>query len=179
MYSRTRTARFLAGAVMALLFLMPLRATPVMSQELPPPQPIDLECATDASAQVLKTTPVGDGSETLVLVRVLFEPGGQIGAHNHPGILAVAVETGSLEYVLLDEGETVITRAATQDTEAEEETVSFDEPIVLDPGDTFIDSNKVHSATNRSDGQTAVLIAGLIETGAPLTACADGATPAA
>ena len=128
---------------------------------------------------MLSTTPIGDGDETLALVRVLFDPGGSLGAHNHPGTLAVAVESGSLGYTLLEDVETVITRAATEDTEAVDEPVTVGEEVALDPGDAFIDANRVHSATNLSDGQTTVLIAGLVETGEPLTSCAEAATPAA
>lgn len=69
--------------------------------------------------------------------------------------------------------------AATEVPEADAEPVGFGDPIDLDPGDTFIPSNNIHNATNTRDGQATVLIAGPIEIGAPLTACADPATPAA
>lgn len=172
----TRSLRSALVAVAALLLVTPLTST--AAQELPPPQPIQLDCATDASAQVLNSTPVGDGSETLVLARVLFAPGGSLGEHNHPGTLAVVVESGTLGFTLIDDAEMVITRAATADTEATEEPVVPGEELVLDPGDAFIDMNMVHSVTNLDDGQTTVMFAGLIETGEPLTACVDDATPA-
>lgn len=171
------TRSFLSAVVgcAALLVLTPFAS--VSAQELPPPQPIQLDCATDASAQVLSATPVGDGAQTLVLARVLFAPGGSIGAHTHPGTLAVVIESGSLGFTLLEDDEMVITRAATQETEATAKPLVVQEETVLNPGDSFIEMGMVHSATNLSEGQTTVVLAGLIESGQPLTACVDSATP--
>jgi len=113
-----------------------------------------------------------------VLARVLLAPGGSIGAHTHPGTLAVVVESGSFGLTLLEDHEMVITRAATEDTEATEEALVLDEQMVLNPGDSFIEMGMVHNAVNLSDGQTTVVLAGLIESGQPLTTCVDAATPA-
>ncbi len=164
-----------AVAFAALLIFTPFVST--AAQELPPPQPIELDCATNATAQLLSATPVGDGGETLVLARVLFAPGGSIGAHTHPGTLAVVIESGSLGYTLIEDHEMVITRVATEDTEATEEPLVVGEELALEPGDSFIELGMVHSATNLSDGQTTVVLAGLIESGQPLTICVDAATP--
>lgn len=137
------------------------------AQELPPPNPIDLPCATNMSAQVLSATPVGDGSETLVLARVLFAPGGSLGAHTHPG---------SLGFTLIEEGEMTVARAATADAEATSESLTSGEEKVLNPGDSFIEVGMVHSAKNLSDEQTTVLLSGLITSGEPLTSCVDAAS---
>ena len=163
-------------AVATLLAVLPFSS--VTAQELPPPQPIQLDCATDASSQVLSATPVGDGAQTLVLARVLFAPGGSIGAHTHPGTLAVVIESGSLGFTLLQDDEMVITRAATQETEATSEPLVVNEETVLNPGDSFIEMGMVHSATNLSEGQTTVVLAGLIESGQPLIACVNATIPA-
>lgn len=165
-----------AAVALLLVFVLP---TSTAAQGLPPPQPIELDCVTDASVQILSSTLVNDDTEAIMLVRVILEPGGVIGAHNHPGTLAVVIESGTFGYTYLDEGDTVITRAATEDSEATEEAVPHGEEVILNPGDSFIDSNRVHSASNLDDGQTTVLIAGLVEAGEPFTACADPATPAA
>lgn len=167
-----------AGIVAIAMLLVTLPFSTISAQEAPPPKPIELDCAADASAQLLSATPVGDGSQTLVLARVLFAPGGSIGAHTHPGTLAAVVESGSLGFTLLEDDEMVITRAATEDTEATEESLVPDKETVLNPGDSFIEMGMVHSATNLSDGQTTVVLAGLIESGQPLTTCVDAATPA-
>lgn len=176
-----RMIRLLLTIAVASAALLNLAlSSPTTAQEVPPPQPVELDCATDVSIQVLGSTPVDDGSETLVLVRVLFAPGGSLGAHTHPGTLAVTVESGTFGYTLLEEAEEiVVTRAATEETEAMEEPAIVGEPMTLEPGDAFIDTNRAHSAENLSDEETTVLFAGLVETGEPITACVEDATPAA
>jgi hypothetical protein len=146
------------------------------AQEAPPPKPVTLDCAVNASSQLLGATPVGDGSQSLVLVRIIFGPGGSIGAHTHPGTLTVVVESGSLGFTLLDQGEMSITRAATADSDPVEEPLIQGEETVLNPGDGFIEMGMVHSAANLSDTDTTVVFAGLVETGQPVTACVDTAS---
>jgi hypothetical protein len=166
--------RSILSSVFALTVLMSFGGgASIRAQELPPPSPVTLDCAVNASSQLLGATPVGDGSESLVLVRIIFGPGGSIGAHAHPGTLAVVVESGSLGFTLLDEGPMNITRAATADSEAVEELLVQHVETTLNPGDGFIEIGMVHSAENLSDGQTTVLFSGLVATGQPVTACAE------
>ncbi len=155
------------------------RATTVVAQENPPPKPVAIPCAADVSAQVLGTSPVGDGSQTLVLARVIFAPGGSLGAHTHPGTIVATVESGVLGFTLLDAGAMSITRAATDGTPAAQEPLTVDQETTLDPGDGFVEMGMVHSARSIGDEPAVVLISGLIETGQPLTQCVEGeGTPA-
>ncbi|MBA2759640.1 MAG: hypothetical protein H0U38_08100 [Chloroflexia bacterium] len=163
-------------ALAALVILVPFTST--AAQEGPPPSPIELPCATNASSQLLGATPVGDGSQTLVLARVLFDSGGSIGEHTHPGALIVMIEAGAFGLTLVEDGEMMVTRAATSDAEATQEPLVVGEELALEPGDSFIEHGMVHTGSNLSDEQTTVLISGLIETGEPLTQCVDAATPA-
>lgn len=133
--------------------------------------------ATNVSAQVLGRTPVEGSDQNLLLVRITFGGDGSIGLHTHPGTLVVTVESGSLGFTYMDEGEMTITRAATADTEAAEEAVAQGEEVALDPGDSFIEMGMVHSARNMSDEPTSVLLAGLIEKDQPLTICTEEGTP--
>lgn len=177
-----RTLRLLLTVIVAAATILAVSAPAgTAAQDVPAPQPVTLECATDVSIQVLGTTEVGDGSETLVLVRVLFEPGGRLEAHTHPGTLTVTVESGSFGYTLLEEAEEiVITRAATEeDGEPVQEPAIVGEQMELAPGDAFIDTNRPHRAENLSDEETTVLFAGLVATGEPITTCVEDATPAA
>jgi hypothetical protein len=163
--------------IAAVLSLAPIGST--AAQELPPPAPIDLPCVENVSAQRLAATPVGDGSQTLVLVRVILGPGGTIGAHTHPGTLAVVIESGTFGLTLLDHGEMMVTRAATADSEAIQEPMHGNDQLTLNPGDSFIEMGMIHSARNLDEGETTVLISGLIDTGEALTRCVDDATPSA
>ena len=161
--------------VLVLLGMIALVAiTPAHAQENPPPNPITLACANNAFAQVLGATPVGDGSQTLILARVILEPDGYIGAHTHPGTLIVTVEQGEFGFALVDHhGEMEINRAATASSEASTEMTNGSEPMLLNPGDWFVETGMIHTAHNLSDGVTTVLLTALIESGQPLTICAD------
>jgi hypothetical protein len=153
-------------------------AGPAMAQENPPPKPIELPCATNAFAQVLGASPVGDGSQTLVQARVIFGEGGSIGLHTHPGTLVMTVETGSFGFTHMGDSEMTLNRAATSETDATTEPMPHGEEVAVNPGDWFVETGMVHTGANLSDGETTVLISGLIETGQPLTMCVDeGATP--
>jgi hypothetical protein len=162
-------------ALLAILGLF--SATATAAQEAPAPKPIDLPCVSNVSGQVLNATPVGDGSQTLVLVRIILGPGGTIGNHTHPGTLAVTIESGSFG-LTVDHGEMGINRGGPASAESTPEPITAGQQYTLAPGDGFIETGMIHSAANLSDGDTTVLIAGLITTGEPLTQCVDDATPA-
>jgi quercetin dioxygenase-like cupin family protein len=168
--NRIRIAIIVALATVLGFFAL----TPAAAQEVPPAKPIDLPCVDNVSAQVLNATPVDDGSRSLVLVRVILGPGGTIGDHTHPGTLSVSIESGSFGLTLSEEGHMEINRGAT----GEKEPMTAGQQYTLAPGDGFIEMGMVHSAANLSDGDTTVLIAGLITTGEPLTQCVDAAVAA-
>ena len=167
--------------LLVALFAIPglFGLTDVAAQDTPSPQPIDLPCVTNVSGQVLNATPVGDGSQTLVLVRIILGPGGTIGNHTHPGTLAVTIESGSFGLTVADHGDMTINRGGPAGAESTPEPMMLGQQYTLAPGDGFIETGMIHSAANLSDGDTTVLIAGLIETGQPLTQCVDSASPSA
>lgn len=175
-FRRIAVAGAVALPALSLLFASGSVAT---AQENPPPQPITIPCATNASAQVLGATPIGDGSQTLVMARVIFGPGGMISAHTHPGTLVVTVESGQLGFTHLGDGEMSVNRAATADTEATTESLPHGVEVPVNPGDYFIETGMIHIGSNLADGETTVLLSGVIETGQPLTICVDSVTPMA
>ncbi len=172
----TRSSIVVWLALFSLLAAAP--ATSAAAQTNPPPVKVELPCATDVSVQVLGRTPVEDGKD-LVLVRIIWEPGGGIEAHTHPGTLWVVVESGSLGFTLLEDVDMSVTRAATADSEASQEQISRDVEVALDAGDGFAETGMVHSARNLSDETTRTVFAGLVEPGQPLTSCVDEASPMA
>jgi quercetin dioxygenase-like cupin family protein len=178
MHRIARPIRFpLLVAIMAVLGMF--TATATAAQDVPAPQPVDIPCAHNVIGQLLNATPVGDGSQTLVLVRIIFGPGGTLGNHTHPGTLAVTIESGSFGLTLAQDGEMGINRGGPASADATPAPMTPGQQYTLAPGDGFIETGMVHSAANLSDGDTTVLLAGLIETGQPLTQCADNATPMA
>ncbi|MDQ3695904.1 MAG: hypothetical protein M3464_20125 [Chloroflexota bacterium] len=142
----------------------------------PEPQPVTLPCATNISAQVLgNTLPATADGQALVLARIIFGPGGSIGAHTHPGTLVVSVEAGSLGITLLDQDETSVMRAMPAGTPAVAEPMTQDQEVELAPGDWIVETGMIlHGTRNLSEEPTSVLLTGLIEAGQPLTLCAEG-----
>ena len=167
-----RATRFVVLIVLTTLALSP--ALPASAQPADP-KPVDLPCAENVSAQVLGTgAPSTADGQTLVLVRIIFGPGGSIGAHTHPGTLVATVESGTLGFTLLDDhGEMTVTRAGSNGTPAAEESLTADEEVELAPGDGFVETGMIHTARSIGDEPASVLISGLIEAGQPLTICAE------
>lgn len=155
--------------------------TSTVAQDVPPAHPMDIPCAHAASIQLLKATPIGAGDQTLILGRLILDPGGGIGPHKNVGWTNVVVESGSFGFTLLeDDAEMVVVRAATEDTEATQEPVVPGEQVTLNPGDGYTPPiGAAHIGTNLSDGTTTVLFAALVETGQHLEQCVETATPAA
>ncbi|MBA2276567.1 MAG: hypothetical protein H0W06_02275 [Chloroflexia bacterium] len=138
------------------------------------PKPVDLPCAENVSAQVLGSgAPSTAEGQALVLVRIIFGPDGSIGEHTHPGTLVASVESGTLGFTLLDEGEMTITRAGSGGTPTAEEPLTVDEEVELSAGDGFVEMGMVHTARSIGDEPASVLLSGLIEAGQPLTKCVD------
>jgi hypothetical protein len=174
----TTVRRTLFRLVALTFVLMLIPAAAGTAQENPPAKPIDLPCASNVSAQVLGSTLVNDETQHLLQVRVIFEPGGYFTEHTHPGVVVATVESGLFGFTHLGESEMMVNRAATADSEASQEPLPHGEEVALNPGDWFVETGMIHLGVNLSDGQTTVLVTGLIEPGQPLTICADeAATP--
>ncbi len=144
----------------------------------PEPQAITLPCATNAFVQRLSGgTPMGDEEHSLVLIRVIFEPGGGIGPHTHPGTLAQTVESGRFGFTLLEEGEMMLMRSGEAGTPAVEESIPVGQEVELGPGDAFVETGMVHTGRAIGDEPVVLLYAGLFTAGEPLTTCVDEGTP--
>jgi quercetin dioxygenase-like cupin family protein len=173
-----RTYSRLTLILILIAMVASITVAPARSHERSPMprSPIDLPCASNAFAQVLGATPIGDGSKTLILARVILEQGGYIGAHTHPGTLIVSVEEGAFGFALVDDQEDMeINRGATATSDASTEWVGSD-LTVLNPGDWFVETGMIHTGENVGDGVTTVLLTAVIESGQPLTMCADETT---
>ena len=141
----------------------------------PERQPITLPCATNAFVQPLSAgTPRGVEGHSLVLIRVIFEPGGGIGPHTHPGTLAQTVESGQFGFTLLEEGEMTMMRSGEAGTPAAEESVPVGQEVELGPGDSFVETGMVHTGRAIGEEPVVLLYAGLFTAGEPLTTCVEG-----
>jgi quercetin dioxygenase-like cupin family protein len=139
--------------------------------QTPPGTLIDLPCATDAYAQILgKSLPATTEGEALVSARITIQPGGGFNAHTHPGTVNAYINSGEFTFTLLDDGhEMAITRGDT----GESEMLTPNEPTVLSPGDSFVETGMVHEAWNLGDEPVEVLVTALIDADLGLTQCVD------
>ena len=172
----------LRSLVLLLALVSSLLVVPAGSgaaQDNPPPVQVELPCATNVSVQVLGRVPYEDGRD-IALVRIIWGPDGSIGAHTHPAMMWVTVESGQFGLTLLEDAEMTVTRAATTDAEATQETLTPNEEVVLEAGDGFVETGMVHGARNMSSTEPmSTIFAAVVETGQPLTQCVDLATPVA
>lgn len=128
-------------------------------------------CVSDVKGEVLGSTPTEIDGYSLVTARVTFAPGGTLGAHIHPGTLVATVVEGSLGFTLITDAQMDVTRAPAADGSRATDVALPGQEVVLEAGDGFVETGMVHSARNASDGQTVVMISGIVETGQPLTQC--------
>jgi quercetin dioxygenase-like cupin family protein len=135
----------------------------------------------DPTSCIVGVTPemLGSGSPanvegySLVSVRLTFAPDATIGAHIHPGTLVATVVEGSLGFTLISDGEMDINRAPAAEGTPTTDVALPGAEVVLEAGDGFVETGMVHSARNASDGETVVIISGLVEEGQGLTQCVE------
>jgi hypothetical protein len=126
---------------------------------------------------------VGSGGPTaapgqlLSLRRGVFEPGGIVPLHHHPGALVIYIESGALTYTV-SAGEAVLTHAAQAGTPAPSERLGPGSATLLQPGDAIYEEGVVHVTENRGDVPAVIWIAALTTLGEPLTQFHVTATPA-
>jgi hypothetical protein len=101
------------------------------TQDTAPPVQVELPCASTVSVQVLGRIPF-EGGNDIALVRIIWGPDGSIGAHTHPAVMWVTVESGQFGLTLLEDAEMTVTRAASTGSEGTEETLVRDVEVVLE-----------------------------------------------
>ncbi|MBA3450914.1 MAG: cupin domain-containing protein [Chloroflexia bacterium] len=112
--------------------------------------------------------PDGAPGFMLSLRRGVFEPGGVVPLHHHPGALVIYVESGELTYTV-SEGEAMLTRAAQAGTPAPTERIGPGDAVLLLPGDTIYEEGVVHVTENQGDEPATIWIASLSAVDQPLT----------
>jgi quercetin dioxygenase-like cupin family protein len=167
--------RFLMLAL-GLVFITGLAIQPIFASEpaLGRPGTMSLAEAVPPGAVDVTIEPLGAGLPAaadgykLSLLRVTFAPGGSIGTHTHPGSLVLTIAEGALAYAII-EGEAEVVRVGAAGQPGPTERISAGKEVILNPGDSLFEQGIVHTARNVSDGQTVVLISGLMEPEQPFT----------
>ena len=130
--------------------------------------------ATAISSVGVGGGPVGSGEpeaapgHILSLRRGIFEPGGIVPLHHHPGALVLWIEAGELTYIV-SEGEAEVTRAGTDETPGPTERFGPGTETVLKPGDAVFEQGVVHVSRNDGGEPVVLWIAALAAADQPFT----------
>jgi quercetin dioxygenase-like cupin family protein len=136
--------------------------------------------AAPVTLETLGSVPATDApGMLLVLLRVTLAPGAVVPAHYHPGQLVVTVESGTLGYTILGEGQSM---RAGPGTPTAAEVIAPDTEATFGPGEWFVyEAGTVHMDRNPGDEPAVVLLTGLVAADQPFLIPVDMAmaTPAA
>jgi len=113
----------------------------------------------------------------LSLRRGVFDPGGIVPLHHHPGALVIYVESGVLTYTV-SEGTALVTRVAQASTPAPTEQIGPGATALLQPGDVVFEEGVVHVTENRGEEPVVIWIAAMTATDESLTQFHPASTPA-
>jgi quercetin dioxygenase-like cupin family protein len=136
--------------------------------------------AAPVTLETLGSAPATDApGMLLVSLRLTLAAGAVVPAHFHPGQLVVTVESGTLGYTILGEGQSLRAGAGTP-TAAE--VIAPDTEATFGPGEWFVyEAGTVHMDRNPGNEPAVVLITGLVAADQPflIPVDMDMATPAA
>ena len=130
--------------------------------------------ATPVVREVLASTEASEApGEEFALSRYTIAPGAILPVHTHPGVQVTTIESGTLTYHVVDNGEVVVTRA-----DGTKETYGPGSTIELTAGDSLVEpEGMVHYGENLTDEPIILISASLFTEGAPASTVVDVATP--
>jgi quercetin dioxygenase-like cupin family protein len=130
------------------------------------------------TANGVTRTPLGEAApddapgQRLYLQQVVIAPHAKLAEHFHQGSQVARVTSGVLTYNIVS-GSATVTRAG-----GRTETVAGPTTVLLHPGDALVEtSSLIHFGSNTTEKPVVILLAALLEQGAPLaTPVGTGAT---
>lgn len=128
------------------------------------------ELTPGVTAEVLAAAPslVAPG-QTVYVARFVFQPGGEIFPHGHPGTTVLGVASGSFGWTLVAGTAHVVRGAASSTPGSVEDLTDPGAEVILEPGDAiFYEADVVHTARGAGDTEAVVLGTLVLQTGAPL-----------
>lgn len=121
-----------------------------------------------------ETEPDSAPGEDLALARYVIPAGFVLPVHTHPGVQMATVESGTLTYHVIANGNVIVTRA-----DGTVETIDPGETVVLTIGDAWIEpEGMVHYAENLTEEDVVLLATSLLADGEPVSSVVTG-TPLA
>lgn len=148
------------------------------AQEATPPATgaiATVELAPGATLEHFAAAPSARAAgQSLHLIRLVFQPGAEAGAHRHPGTVLFAVAAGSWGWTLVA-GTARILRGAASDAPGTEETITeVGSEVVLNAGDAITyEDDVVHTARGAGNEAAVILGALLLTEGEPVAMPAD------
>jgi quercetin dioxygenase-like cupin family protein len=157
-------------ALIAFFALVAPFAPGLAAQEATPAPITVMELAPGVTVEVFAGASSGRApDQTVYLARFVFQPGGEIFPHNHPGTTILGVASGSLGWTLMEGSAHVVRGAASGASGPAEALTEPGTDIILEPGDAiFYEDDVVHTARGASDEETVVMGTLVLTSGEPL-----------
>lgn len=109
----------------------------------------------------------GAGGRTMVLSRVLVEPGAKLATHHHLGTQIARVQSGVLRYTVR-RGSVVVQRGESDQSPTVVRTIKAGQTGSIRGGDWIVEQpSDIHEATTGSSQPVVIYIATLLKDGAP------------
>ena len=109
----------------------------------------------------------GAPKRTLVLSRVVVEPGAKLALHHHRGTQVAHIEAGTLTYTV-KRGSVVIRKGESDQKPKTVRTIKAGQTGKIRSGQWIVEQpSDIHQAANRGSVPVVIYIATLLETGAP------------
>jgi len=119
----------------------------------------------NALAQTSKVQ--GASNRTLILSRVVVQPGATLAPHHHLGSQVARIQSGSLRYTVLSGG-VVVRRGASDAKPKVVRTIEAGQTGTLSSGEWIVEQpSDIHRAANRTSKPVVIYLATLLKTGAP------------
>lgn len=109
----------------------------------------------------------GAPGRTLILSRVVVQPGAKLDAHHHLGSQVARVQSGSLRYTVR-RGAVVVRRGESDDHPTVVRRIEAGQTGTLHAGEWIVEqASDVHEAANRTSKPVVIYLATLLKKGAP------------
>jgi quercetin dioxygenase-like cupin family protein len=109
----------------------------------------------------------GAPGRTMVLSRVMVEPGAKLALHHHLGTQVARIQAGTLTYTVR-EGAVVVRRGESDQDPQTVRTIKAGQTAAIKAGQWIVEQpSDIHEAANRGPTPVVIYIATLLKTGAP------------
>ena len=173
---REVTRRIAIRGMVLVAISLALPFSMVMASQDATPDPGTPVASGGVVREVLGSSDPADApGELFELARYTIPAGTVLPVHTHPGVQMAIVESGTLTYHVVADGEVLITRA-----DGTEEVAGPGETVTFEVGDAWVEAEgMVHYAENLTDQPVVLISSSLFDADEPSAEVVTAATPAA